>query len=128
MRWFFFVFLLLCIPSFTSSRVLLNEVYYDHVGRDDGFEFIELINPTSEPVDLREYALEFHDGSSSGWVTIWRGEAGLAIAPEELFVIGGEYVTPSPDVPAELGLQNGPDAVRLTRGGAVIDLLGYGEL
>jgi len=127
-RWFFFVFLLLCIPSFASSRVLLNEVYYDHTGRDNGFEFIELINLTGEPVDLGEHALEFHDGSSSGWVTIWRGAVGLAIAPEELFVIGGEYVTPSPDFRVELGLQNGPDAVRLTRAGIVIDILGYGEL
>lgn len=128
MRWYFFAILLLCIPSLLSGRVLLNEVYYDHSGRDEGYEFIELINLTGEPMDLGGYALEFHDGSSPGWSVVWRGASGRTIPPDGLFVVGGEHVTPAPDFYEELGLQNGPDAVRLTFEGAVVDVLGYGDL
>ena len=100
----FLAFLILCIPYFVSGRVLLNEVYYDHDGRDEGHEFIELINTTGDPVDLGGYALEFHDGASSGWDVVWRGDYGRLIPPGGLILVGGEDVVPAPDYPVELGL------------------------
>ncbi len=127
-RWFLLSVFSLLFPVLCSSQVLLNEVYYDHAGTDEGYEFIELVNLADSPRSLEAYAIEFHDGASAGWVTIWRASPTDTAAAGGLFVLGGEYVVPPPDAHCELGLQNGPDAVRLVAGGHVVDLLGYGAL
>jgi hypothetical protein len=127
-RWFLFCLLAAVSPAATRGDVLLNEIYYDHAGSDEGFEFIELVNPDTAAVPLAGLTIEFHDGSSSGWTAIWRAAAADTIEPGGLFVVGGELVVPFPDAVDDLGLQNGPDAVRITRGGAEIDLVGYGPL
>jgi hypothetical protein len=128
-RWFFFFFsILFCFKS-SAGQVLLNEVYYDHPGRDDGYEFVELINTSESAQCLGEYRLEFHDGASSGWITIWRGQPEDTVAGSgELFLIGGDSLACSCDAISNLGLQNGPDAVRLVAPGGILDLLGYGSL
>lgn len=128
MRWLLFFLLAAVCPAATRGDVLLNEIYYDHPGSDEGFEFIELVNPGTAAVPLAGVTIEFHDGSSLGWVAIWRAAAGDTIAPGGLFVVGGELVVPFPDAVDDLGLQNGPDAVRITRDGGAIDLVGYGPL
>jgi len=127
-RWFFLALFSLLFPVLCRSQVLLNEVYYDHFGTDEGYEFIELVNLTDAPLALEGYALEFHDGASVGWVTIWQASSLDTIARAGLFVVGGQRVVPLPDAFDELGLQNGPDAVRLVAGWRVVDLLGYGLL
>ncbi|UCG53498.1 MAG: lamin tail domain-containing protein, partial [Candidatus Latescibacterota bacterium] len=128
MRWFSLCLSFLVCSSFLSDRVLINELYYDHPGRDDGHEFVEIINLSPAALGLGGCRLEFHDGSSVGWVTIWHAQPGDTIVGMGLFVVGGEDLYPPPDVITELGLQNGPDAVRLVDGGVVLDLLGYGAL
>ena len=127
-RWFFLSVFSLLFPVLCRSQVVLNEVYYDHVGTDEGYEFIELVNPAGVSIALEGYAIEFHDGASAGWVTIWRANLADTIAAAGLFVVGGERVVPPADARAELGLQNGPDAVRLVAAGHTLDLLGYGLL
>jgi hypothetical protein len=119
---------LLLFPTCCKAQVLLNEVYYDATGSDEGYEFIELISIADGPLTLRGYALEFHDGASSGWLRLWSGNANDTIAAGGLFLIGGEQVVPPPDAVAPLGMQNGPDAVRLVLDGVQADLLGYGAL
>jgi len=126
--WCFLLLLCLCVPSTVFGQILLNEVYYDHPGRDDGHEFIELVNAGSTAVDLGGCAVEFHDGASSGWTVVWAAVEGRAIPPGRIFVLGEELVAPPVDTVLSLGLQNGPDAVRLVRDGAVLDMLGYGML
>jgi hypothetical protein len=127
-RWFLFLLLAAGFPRAARAEVLLNEIYYDHAGSDEGFEFVELVNTGGLAVPLAGLAIEFHDGSSSGWVTVWRGAAPGTISPGGLFVVGGANVVPLPDAIDDLDLQNGPDAVRVTRDGAVLDLAGYGPL
>ena len=127
-RWFFLSVFSLLFPVLCRSQVVLNEVYYDHVGTDEGYEFIELVNSAGFPIALAGYVIEFHDGATAGWVTLWRANLADTIAAAGLFVIGGERVVPPPDAWAELGLQNGPDAVRLVAAGHTLDLLGYGLL
>jgi len=126
--WKFLPLFLLVCSSPAKSQVLLNEVYYDHSGSDTGHEFIELINSAPTPVVLDRYELKFHDGSSSGWVTIWSGASGDSLAPSELFVIGDVLVPGTPDAVTALRLQNGPDAVGLFLDGSCVDRLGYGVL
>ena len=128
MRWFLLFLFAALLPAAAQGDVLLNEIYYDHPGSDEGFEFVELVNPDTAAVPLAGLTIEFHDGSSSGWIAIWRAAAGDTIAPGGLFVVGGEFVVPIPEAVDELGLQNGPDAVRIARDGVVVDLVGYGPL
>jgi len=104
-----------------GGDLLLNEILYDPPGPDEQQEFVELWNPDSTAAPLEGLALEAGDGAHPGsWTVVWRGTAGSAAAPGSAFLVAGD---------ALLGaLQNGPDAVRLVRNGAVLDLLGYGDL
>jgi len=113
------------VPS--HAQLVVNELYYDHPGGDDGYEFVELMNVSGALVALSSVELQFHNGSGVGWESLWRGSEG-EIAPGELFVIGGRYVFPAPGAVAGFSLQNGPDAVRVTVAGAPSDLLAYGSL
>jgi len=108
-------------PARAGGEIVLNEILYDPPGADGGQEFVELWNPDSTAVPLEGVVLEAGDGARPGsWAVVWRGVAGSAAAPGGIFLIAGD---------ALLGaLQNGPDAVRLSRNGAVLDLLGYGDL
>jgi hypothetical protein len=104
-----------------SAGLVLNEILYDPDGPDVGSEFVELWNSDSLAVSLEGVALESGDGSRSGtWTTIYTGVPGDSAAPRSPFLIPAT---------ALLGaIQNGPDALRLTRGSDVLDLVGYGAL
>jgi hypothetical protein len=135
---FFHCFLLLLLPILRSPAqrvvarasppLVVNEVYYDHPGTDDGYEFIEIINPTASAVGLDGVSIEFHNGSGVGWEVRWSGGAGDSVAAGGLFLVGGALVAPAPAAVVALALQNGPDAVRLAHGGETLDLVGYGGL
>jgi len=100
------------------AGLVLNEILYDPDGPDEGLEFVELWNSDSTAVSLDGIAVEAGDGSRPGvWTTLYVGSPG-AIAPPNGALL----------VPLRAAIQNGPDAVRLTRGGGVLDLVGYGDL
>ncbi|MBN2170967.1 MAG: hypothetical protein JW819_06590 [Candidatus Krumholzibacteriota bacterium] len=114
------------LAPLAASQVLLNELLYDPPGADSGREFVELIAPAGA-ADLAGLRLEFCNGAAPGeWVTLWEGETGDAVPAGGLFLLA-EADVPGADRVVALGLQNGPDAVRLRRGDRVVDLLGYGE-
>jgi hypothetical protein len=113
--------------SSARAQLVINELYYDHPGSDDGYEFIEIMNVSGGDVALSAVSIEFHNGSGVGWDPLWTGDAG-AVAPGQLFVVGGRYVTPPADAVAGFSLQNGPDAVRVTVDGVQADLAAYGSL
>jgi hypothetical protein len=52
-----FVLLALIAPAFAQD-ILINEVVYDPAGSDDGFEWVELCNRGSAPIDLTGWTLE----------------------------------------------------------------------
>ncbi len=114
-----------------AGAQVLNEILYDPVGSDAGQEFVELFNTTPYPVSLYEFTIEFANGAQGPvWQTRWTGAASDSIAPHGHFLIvdrnwAGEI---SADAEVPLGLQNGPDAVRLVRADGSVDLLGYGQL
>lgn len=114
----------LCAPS---GRALVNEVLYDAIGDDTGWEFVELLNPTAVPVALAGLRIEAGDGSLPGrWTLRWTAAAGDTVAPHAWFVVGGARVSPAVDRIASLDLQNGPDAVRLVWPDGVVEVVGWG--
>lgn len=128
-------FLLLCFllqvgfVRHVWARVVINELYYDHPGADAGYEFVELVDTGGAGADLGGLTLEFHNGAGTGWVVLWRAPAGSALAAGAPFLIGAALVSPPPDAPVALSLQNGPDAIRIVAAdGTVLDVVGYGGL
>ncbi len=115
-----------CVPP---ARPMVSEVLYDAAGDDEGFEFVELHNPLGTPAAIGGLRLESGDGAGPGrWALRWTAPAGTVIAPGARYVVGGARVVPAPDATAELGLQNGPDAVRFVWPDGVIEVVGYGTL
>jgi hypothetical protein len=127
---FYLLFLPLCAVGILPAKgaIVINEIYYDHPGKDDGYEFIELINNGSVDLCTDLFRVEFHNGSGFGWETVWWGSAEDTIRSSSLFVIGGENVRPVPDAILRVSLQNGPDALRLIADDKTLDLVAYGNL
>ncbi|HYR52961.1 MAG TPA: hypothetical protein VET83_10135 [Candidatus Dormibacteraeota bacterium] len=114
---------LLVFPSTpqANAELVLNEVLYDPAGPDEGLEFVELWNPDTVAVSLAGILLEAGDGARPGvWTAVYAGAAADSVGPRRAFLIPGSALTAT--------LQNGPDAIRMSRGGSVLDLLGYGAL
>jgi len=98
-----------------ARYVLISEVLYDPIGPDDA-EFIELTNPTGQPIDLSNYALgdavnrtDFEDTR--------RFPAGTSIAPGGTLVVA----TAATAFKAEFGVN--PDFEILSTDGAVPDMI-----
>lgn len=118
--------LALCAPP---SHPLIAEVFYDAVGDDTGSEFVELFNPGPIPFALLGARLEAGDGAGPDrWTVRWTGAVSDTIPAGGRFVIGGALVSPPPDAPAQLDLQNGPDAVRMVWPDGAAEVVGYGAL
>ena len=112
-----------------AAAVVLNEIYYDQPGADAGYEFIELWNPADTTVSLAGFRLQAGDGAGPArWRSLWQGTVADAIPPRARFVIGEAQVLPAPDRVTVLGLENGPDAVRLVAPDASTQTVGYGAL
>ncbi len=103
------------------AALLMNEVLYDPEGEDGGAEFVELWNSGDAPVSLESITVETGDGARPGvWTVIFTGSSADSAPPGAAYLIAGARLTGS--------IQNGPDAIRLARAGATIDLLGWGAL
>lgn len=108
-------------PWPARADLVLNEVLYDPDGPDEGLEFVELWNPDASAVPLDGVSIEAGDGARPGsWTSIYVGVAGDSVQPRSAYLVSG----PALSAP----IQNGPDALRLTRAGIVLDLVGYGAL
>lgn len=108
-------------------HVVINEVYYDHPGADEGWEFIELYNGGDSTADLTGARLEFIDGRTGAASTLWEAQQGLLLHPGTYFLVAGANRRLSGDGALNGSLENGPDAVRLVSPGCLLDLVGYGE-
>jgi hypothetical protein len=103
------------------ADLVLNEVLYDPAGPDEGGEFVELWNPDHVSRALAGVAIEVADGAKPDvWSVLYRGAEGDSVPPGSAFLVAASALSGP--------IQNGPDAVRLTRGVVVLDRLGYGDL
>ena len=113
------------------AALVVNEFLPDPEGSDSGREFVELLNTGPEPESLADVRLQFANGAEGAvWATRWTGDPFGELEPGQRFLIVDRNWMGDPVGNAEvyLGLQNGPDAVRLVRGQTVLDLVGYGPL
>ena len=133
------VLLLFCslflIPVTTygaADYLLISEVLYDPAANEPGAEWVELYNPTSNPVDLAGWALR--DNTSADPLPAF------ILGPGQYLVITsneGDFRAANPGFSAALvslggpignGLSNSDDVVSLADGsGTIIDALSYGS-
>lgn len=120
--------LLLVLPSRAGAALVLNEVLYDPPGSDGGHEFVELYNAGSENLSLDGVRLVFVNGADpQSPRTLWEAPTGLVLAAAAFLVLGESEVTEA-DLTLDLGIQNGPDALRLSRGEELLDRVAWGDL
>ncbi len=109
------------------AQILINEVHYDPDGPDTGREWVELLNVGPWPAPIEGLFLDFGNGSDGGeWREIWAGTPGAWLEPGIPWVIG-EREDHAVDEEVRLGLQNGPDALRLRKYELTLDRVGWGE-
>jgi hypothetical protein len=116
------------------SSLVINEIDYDQSGTPDAGEFVEIYNPTPDPIDLAGMALVFVNGSDySEYSRVVLSDAGT-LNPGQYLVVANSSVTVSAGVsvirfgPFSDNIQNGaPDGVALiyTPAGLLIDALSY---
>jgi len=108
----FILLCLLCLNfSLHSQNVVINEVLYDPIGSDSGYEWIELYNNSEDPVNLQNWIIE-KAGTSFSLVFVFPS---IYIQPHSFLLIGEENV-PDTDLTTTLTFQNGgseTDGIRL---------------
>lgn len=113
-----------------AGMVVINEVFYDAVGSDDGRVFVELFGDPGMSLD--GFSIEGVNGSGGGIGPVL-GLSGL-IPGSGLFVVadgsGGSSVeteVPAANLILQFDFQNGPDSIRLLDpDGSVLDAVAYG--
>jgi len=129
---------LVFIPAFyfftgtlSHAGIVINEFLPDPQGSDSGREFVELLNTGAEPAPLLGIEFQFANGAEEEhWVLRWVCEDEISLAPGERFLVADRNWQGNEPAGVEvyLGLQNGPDAIRLVQDGFVLDMVGYGLL
>ena len=110
-----------------TALPVLSEVFYDAVGSDDGFVFVEIHGEAGTNLDgLTVEGINGSDGS----VTVSLALAGV-IPADGLYVLaddagGGVSSVPGADQLLNFDFQNGPDSILLRDGETVLDAVGYG--
>ncbi len=69
-----------------ARHVLISEVLYNPGGAEDDAEFIELVNPTDQPIDLTNFSLG-DAVNQTDFEDVRRFPAGAVMAPQQTFVI-----------------------------------------
>jgi hypothetical protein len=128
MRWVLLLLWVCAAAHPARADLVLNEILYDPEGSDAGAEFVELFNPGTAGVSLEGVELAFVNGADpSAPRSVWIAAATDVVGPRSFFVVGEDQVLPR-DVTTTLGLQNGPDGLRLLRDGTVLDAVAWGDL
>ena len=72
-------------PPPPPGGLILTEVYYDYIGADNGFEWVELYHSGSETIDLAQFSLGY---GGTSWASSTYQLSGT-INPGQTIVVGG---------------------------------------
>jgi len=114
-----------------AAGLVINEFLPDPSGTDSGREFVELLCTGPDAFDLAGVSLEFANGTQGAvWSIRWTCENAVVLVPGQRYLLVDRNWLghPAGDEEVWLGLQNGPNAIRLVQGGQQLDLVGYGPL
>ncbi|MFO7896527.1 MAG: lamin tail domain-containing protein, partial [Candidatus Cloacimonadales bacterium] len=122
---FFFCILLwgLVFISLAADSIKINELFYDPVGADTGYEWIELYNAGTEAVDLENWQIESAGTTFQSVFTFPQIEIAAAG-----YLLIGEAMVPGCHLYTTLAFQNGggaTDGVRIVAPGGYTDTVLY---
>lgn len=123
------LFMLLGLTLYpVQAQLLISEIYYDAVGTDAGFVFVELIGTPGTTLDGFSL-LGINGAGGNTYLTV---PLSGSIPSDQIFVIGdddgsGNTLVPNADLIMDVDFQNGPDSIALWDGSATIDAVGYGN-
>jgi hypothetical protein len=111
--------------STCSGELLINELQTEGSSASD--EFIELYNPTACAVSLTGYRLEYYSRTGTSADVYFSATAGMALAPQGYFVLGGNGFGGASSAPIAGGLATlGGRLVLRNRAGQIADAVGWG--
>lgn len=117
-------------PCEPDLDVVINEVTVNPDGQDTDLEWIELYNAGDQDADVSGWSIAWYKSDPEDPNDDARLPEGTVIEPGGFLVVGGELVTPEPDVVADLDLGNGDggDGIQLDNcEGDLRDVLVYGD-
>ncbi len=117
-------------PCEPDLSVLINEVMVNPDGQDTGLEWIELYNAGDSDADVSGWTLAWFKSDPAEANDDVRLPEDTVIEPGGFLLVGGELVTPEPDLVADLDLGNGDggDGIHLLNcEGDLRDALVYGD-
>ncbi|MBI4159668.1 lamin tail domain-containing protein [Candidatus Wolfebacteria bacterium] len=119
-------------PPGRATRIVISEILFDAAGSDEGKEFIELYNPTAQPVNISSWSMRMPDAgatTTTSLVTIGsKPEDATVIPAHGFFLIGfNNYVgTTTPDAVRSVSLPNDVETIILVdAAGSEIDRVNY---
>lgn len=108
-----------------SSSIIINEVMYDPEGADQGFEWIELMNISDNPINLEGWHIQAGGNIFTDRATL----ESFTVDPQDIVLIAESEVPDADIYVSNLSLQNGgseTDGVRIMNSDSeVIDTLLY---
>jgi hypothetical protein len=74
------------VVSSSLSGLVIAQVFYDHSGSDDGYEWVQLYNGTASSIDLSGYSLGWGGSSGYTWGTV---QLSGTVPAFSCFIVGG---------------------------------------
>ncbi|RIK92250.1 MAG: hypothetical protein DCC71_24545 [Proteobacteria bacterium] len=110
-----------------SAMPVISELFYDAVGSDDGWSFVELYGAPGASLDGLRLESVNGDGGAVAARLVLSGTFGA----DGLFVVAdrtaaGATQVPDADLLLDFDFQNGPDSLVLLGASGVLDALAYG--
>jgi len=116
----------------TVDHLVVSEILIDGINESSAStndEFVEFYNPTSDPIELSNWSIDYRSASGTTFNTKYTFPSGTIIQSHKYYLFGGGGVT-SRDNSSEsqlLGLGNTGGGVFLRNStGNIIDLIGWG--
>jgi hypothetical protein len=116
-----------------TNNVLISEILFNPEGSDSGKEFIELYNPTPNPIDLKDYSLKIiktNTTSIDSLVVFGNSKDQTIIPPRGFLLIGfSNYasISTSADIVRTTSLPNDFSKIILYHNDAIIDEFNYDD-
>jgi hypothetical protein len=107
-----------------ADHIVITEIQTGSVAQS-GEEFVELHNPTDEPLDLTGWTLEYKSAAGSDWMV--KSTLSGFVQPRGFYLIASSgYLSETADAVMSSGLAAGGGHIRLAENETVHDLVGWG--